>query len=114
VRCRALLFLWLAPALLAGTAERPKEIRALVDAAPVAPPELAADILIRIVESGRVTDPAWKLELLDQAFHMAGAAKYPVALSAAVARALNTDSTLACDRGHCTPNWTRFRCAAAR
>jgi hypothetical protein len=63
-----------------------------VDAAPVAPPELAADILIRIVESGRVTDPAWKLELLDQAFHMAGAAKYPVALSAAVARALNTDS----------------------
>jgi hypothetical protein len=92
VRCRALLFLWLAPALLAGTAERPKEIRALVDAAPVAPPELAADILIRIVESGRVSDPAWKLELLDQAFHMAGAAKYPVALSAAVARALNTDS----------------------
>jgi hypothetical protein len=92
VRSIALLFLSLAPALLADAAERPKEIRALVDAAPVAPPELAADILIRIVESGRVTDPAWKLELLDQAFHMAGAAKYPVALSAAVARALNTDS----------------------
>ena len=92
MRSIALLFLSLAPALLADAAERPKEIRALVDAAPVAPPELAADILIRIVESGRVTDPAWKLELLDQAFHMAGAAKYPVALSAAVARALNTDS----------------------
>jgi hypothetical protein len=92
VRCGALLWLALALAPLAGAAERPKQIRALVDAAPVAPPELAADILIRIVESGRVGDPAWKLELLDRAFHMAGAAKYPVALSAAVGRALNTDS----------------------
>jgi len=36
VRSIALLFLSLAPALLADAAERPKEIRALVDAAPVA------------------------------------------------------------------------------
>lgn len=90
--CRTLPFLVLASALWLGAAERSKEIRTLVDAAPVAPPELAADILIRIVESGRVADPAWRLEILDQAFHLAAAAKYPFALSAASAVGMNTDS----------------------
>lgn len=92
VHSKLLALLLLAPVLLRGAAQLPKEIRTLVDAAPVAPPELAADILIRLAESGRVTDPAWKLDLLERAFHMAGAAKYPMALSAAVARARNTDS----------------------
>jgi hypothetical protein len=92
VSCRTLPFLVLASALWLGAAERSKEIRTLVDAAPVAPPELAADILIRIVESGRVADPAWRLEILDQAFHLAAAAKYPFALSAASAVGMNTDS----------------------
>lgn len=62
MRRKVQLFLLLAPVLLPAAAERPGEIRTLVDAAPAAPPELAADILIRIAESGRVTDPAWKLE----------------------------------------------------
>lgn len=82
----------LCAALWLGAVDRPKEIRAMVDAAPVAPSELAADILIRIVESGRVSDPAWKLELLDQAFRTAGGAKYPMPLVAAVGPALNRDS----------------------
>jgi len=63
VRRKALLFLWLASSLSTVAAERPKEIRALVDAAPV-----------------------------DQAFQMAGAAKYPFALSAAIGLGLSTDS----------------------
>lgn len=73
-------------------ADRPKEIRALVDAAPVAPPELAADILIRVAQSGKVSDRAWKLELLEQAFNVAAGAKYGVALVAAVGPARNIDS----------------------
>ncbi len=92
MRSKPLALLLLAPALLPAASQLPKEIRSLVDAAPIAPPELAADILIRLAVSGRVTDPAWKLELLDRAFHMADAAKYPMAISSAVARARNTDS----------------------
>ena len=75
-----------------GAAARSEEIRRLVDAAPVAAPELAADILIRIAESPRVAEPGWKLELLDQAFHMAGGSKYETALDAALGAATDTDS----------------------
>src|SRR6267143_1834938 len=38
-----------------------------IDAAGVAP-EFAADAMIRIASSPRVTDPAWRRELLDEAY----------------------------------------------
>ena len=44
------------------------------DAAGVAP-EFAADALIRIASSPRVTDPAWRRELLDEAYMRAYAAQ---------------------------------------
>lgn len=62
-------------------AERPKlppEIQSLVDLAGSAPPEFAADALLRIVESGRVENRDWKRELLRQAFDVAGRAQQPI------------------------------------
>src|SRR5258705_4055509 len=32
------------------------------------PPEFAADVMIRLAGSARVADPAWRRELLDEAF----------------------------------------------
>ncbi len=61
-------------------AKLPREIRDLIDQSPAAPPELAADILLRLVESGRITDKKIKAEMLEQAFVLAGAARYPMRL----------------------------------
>ena len=75
--------------------ERPKltaEIEALRNAAPGAPPELAADILLKLVERGLVPSTPDRLELIEQAFQFATAAKYPFAQIAAVDKARNTDS----------------------
>jgi len=46
-------------------------LRALASDAETLPPELAADALIRIAGSARVTEPAWKSGLLTQAFFKA-------------------------------------------
>ena len=75
--------------------ERPKlptEIEALRNAAPGAPPELAADILLKLVEWGLVPSKLDRLELIEQAFQFASAAKFPFAQTAAVGKARHTDS----------------------
>ena len=51
------------------------DIEALVNYAHYAPAEFGADILLRIVESGRLADQAWKRELVDEAFQLASQAK---------------------------------------
>ncbi len=70
----------------------PPEIEALRNAAPGAPPELAADILLKLVEWGLVPSKPDRLELIEQAFQFASAAKYPFAQTAAVDEARHTDS----------------------
>jgi hypothetical protein len=57
-----------------------------------APPELAADLLIRIAESPKVTDKALKIELLERAFSLAPAAKFKLRLKRSFGRGLGTDS----------------------
>lgn len=50
--------------------ERPKpspEIQALLDAAPALPAELAADVLLRLADSGRIPSTAQRLEMIEQA-----------------------------------------------
>jgi len=74
---------------------RPKEIQSLVDRAPIAPPELGSDILLRLIESNRIIDRAWKIELLEEAFQLAGKAKYPLPLPGAVPKASHADSDVA-------------------
>src|SRR5438067_1236561 len=90
------LSLGLMALVIATAQERPKpapEIQALLDAAPAAPPELAGDILLRLVDSGQIPSRDQRIELIETAFQMAGQAKFPYAQTAAVERAGHTDSS---------------------
>ena len=49
----------------------------IADLAHFSPPELAADALLRVAASQRNHDPAWKIELLDDAFQLAAMAGQP-------------------------------------
>ncbi len=53
----------------------PVEIEALIEDARVAPGEFAADALLRIVESGKVTDRDWRRDLSEEAFRLATGAQ---------------------------------------
>ncbi|HXG67339.1 MAG TPA: hypothetical protein VNO70_19705 [Blastocatellia bacterium] len=57
---------------------RPEEIVLLINNIRSAPPEFAADLLIRVAESDKVADPAWKRELIEEAFRLAQAVQQPV------------------------------------
>ncbi len=57
--------------------QRPNEIVFFINNARSAPPEFAADLLIRIAESDKVADPAWKREILEEAFRLAPQAQQP-------------------------------------
>src|SRR6185503_20673514 len=52
--------------------KRPPEILNLITVVQAAPPEFAADMLITIADSSKVTDDDWKKELLREAFRVAG------------------------------------------
>lgn len=60
------------------SAELPREMEDLLGRARSAPPEFAADALIRIAESGRIPDRAMRLDLLEEAFRVAAGAQQPV------------------------------------
>ncbi|HOL70478.1 MAG TPA: hypothetical protein PLA43_12615 [Bryobacteraceae bacterium] len=51
--------------------QRPSHLQALVDAARALPAEYHADALLRLAATPAVADPAWKLELLEEAFSVA-------------------------------------------
>jgi hypothetical protein len=71
-----------------------RSIRDLADLALVAPPELAADVLLKLIEHGYITDAKWKRELLDTAWSLAPRATYTSEAAPAVdsAAASDTDS----------------------
>lgn len=76
-------------------AERPKparEVEILLGSAPAAPPELAADILLRLADGSWIPSKEQRLETIEQAFEMAAHAKYSSQESAAVGAATNSDS----------------------
>ena len=50
--------------------ERPFELVSLIASVQWLPPEFAADLLIGVAESARVTESDWKKELLEQAFRI--------------------------------------------
>ena len=54
------------------------ELMAIVDAARLAPPEFAADALLRVAEYPKLTDTQWKRELAEEAFQSATAARNPI------------------------------------
>lgn len=59
--------LWAAPA--------PEKIKELVQTARSLPPELAADVMLRVAESEQAKDKGWKLELYESAFQLAGSVR---------------------------------------
>jgi len=54
----------------------PTEIEALIEDARVAPAEFAADALLRIAESGKITHRDWRRDLLEEAFRLAAGAQH--------------------------------------
>jgi hypothetical protein len=62
----------------AETPKLPEPLRSIADLSGAAPPEFTADALLRIVESGKLTDRNARRELAEQAFRLAASAKFPV------------------------------------
>lgn len=62
----------------AEPAKLPEPFRSISDLAGAAPPEFAADALLRIAESGKLSDKSARKQLIEQAFQLAVSAKFPV------------------------------------
>ena len=58
--------------------------RELADAIMAAPPELAADLLLNLVDKRKISDHKWKKELTETAYSLALSAKYPTPMVGAV------------------------------
>jgi hypothetical protein len=56
----------------------PEPFRSIADLTAAAPPEFAADALLRIVESGKLADKNARRQLVEQAFQLAASAKFAV------------------------------------
>jgi hypothetical protein len=54
-------------------------VEALIDQAQAVPPEFGAEALLRVVESGRISDPVLFRKLIESSFEKAAAAREPVA-----------------------------------
>lgn len=88
---RACLLL-LAAVLLAEPPKLPEPYQSLVELAHAAPPEFAADALLRVSESGKITDRAARRDLIEQAFRLSGSAKFPVRMRGAPGSTTDTRS----------------------
>jgi hypothetical protein len=64
--------------LTAEPLKLPEPYQSIVDLAHAAPPEFAADALLRVVESGKIADPEARRDLVTQAFRLAASAKFKV------------------------------------
>ncbi len=74
-----LAVLLLVPVLFSAEPPKlPEPFRSIADLANAAPPEFAADALLRIVESGKLADRNARRALAEQAFQLAATAKFPV------------------------------------
>ena len=65
-------------ALVAEPAKLAEPYQTIVGLAHAAPPEFAADALLRVEESGKIADRDARRELIEEAFRLAGAAKFPL------------------------------------
>jgi hypothetical protein len=60
---------------------RDAQIQSIIDDVPAAPPELGADILLRLVERGEITDPKLKRQLIEYAWDLAPKARFATEIS---------------------------------
>ena len=73
--------------------DKPRDpVRDLADFAMAAPPELAADLLIKIATSPKATDKALKIEWLERAFALAPGAHFKLRRSPGLGRAAVNDT----------------------
>ncbi len=72
-------FVYLCLTAAACGAERPTALVDLANRAHSAPAEFAADALLRIAASSTAADPAWKRQLIEDAFRIAASAQQPYA-----------------------------------
>src|SRR5579864_1232184 len=75
---RLTCFFLLATLLPAETAKLPEPYQSIVELSHAAPPEFAADGLLRVVESGKIADRNARRDLAEQAFRLAAMAKFSV------------------------------------
>jgi hypothetical protein len=61
----------------AEIAKLPEPYQSIAELARGAPPEFTADALLRIIELGRLPDPNARRDLIEEAFRIAAAAKFP-------------------------------------
>jgi hypothetical protein len=71
---------------------RNPELESIVDLATGVPPEFGADSLLRLVESGKIADPALKLSLVEKAFYLSESAQQPVKLAVVPGALVDTRS----------------------
>lgn len=60
------------------TPERSPSVVALLNDARLAAPELAIDTFLKVIESKKVADPAWRKEILEEALRMTDDVRYPM------------------------------------
>jgi len=89
---RRYFLLLLASALFAQAPKLPEPYQSIVELAHSAPPEFASDALLRVVESGKVPDRNIRLDLAEQAFQLAGSAKFPVRMRGVPGSTMDTRS----------------------
>lgn len=82
-------FLFLGAAL-AWSQRLPEPYQSIVELAQSAPPEFASDALLRVVESGKIADKNARRDLLEQAFRLAGSARFPVRMRGVPGSTLDT------------------------
>src|SRR5262245_58299317 len=84
MRALALVAVIVLTAPVAGAqSSRDPNIESLAFRTSSLPPELAADVLLRLAASPRLTDPAWKRELVDLAWERSFSAREPFRREAA-------------------------------
>jgi beta-lactamase regulating signal transducer with metallopeptidase domain len=71
---------------------RNAQIQQIIDDVPSAPPELGADILLKLVERGDITDPKLKRQILDDAWDLARKARYPTEIGNPIGVMVESDA----------------------
>ena len=70
----------------------PEPYQSIVELAQPTPPEFAADALLRVVESGKIADRNTRRDLVEQAFHLSGSARFPMRMRAVPGSTVDTRS----------------------
>src|ERR1700694_1016206 len=89
---RRFSLLILAAAFLADAPKLPEPYQSIVELAHAAPPEFAADALLRVVESDKIANRDSKRDLVAQAFRLAGMAKFQVRMRGVAGTMVDTRS----------------------